>query len=180
MTPQEYSDRQRDKISRIRELASTERSQYLRFIKAARQHTLALRPGDTALYIEDDPAKVSLIKSLIEHAFNRLESDQLKILTAFTVNAAQAILKEKFQSIKLVVMDLDFGGTGEGKTLLQWIVQQFEGSLPTLALVNYPEEISQLQQDFPTVDFCLKSESHEKMTDAVRHVESNRYSRFGG
>ena len=170
MTGEEYSKKSDTQLARTRELMKQENAAHLRFIKAARQHTLAIRPGDTVMYIENNLDNVNLIKAFIEHTCSRIETQQLRFLHANTVDDARCKIRERLTDIKLVILDMDLGEHA-AFDFLDWLVKRYEKSVPVLILTSTMDETQQLRSTYPDFDIVLKSET-EKLQRALQSESS--------
>lgn len=155
---------------RVEKILHNETNAFLRFIKAARKHSVSLRQGNMVLYVENDPDSQSILKSIIEHACNEIETDRLGLITAFSTEEAKEQIKKRYFELKVIITDLDFNhGCVDGFALLQWIHDEFGDLIPVLVLTGHDEAVPEIRERFKNVEVLVKPASSAKILEAIFH-----------
>jgi len=156
--------------ARIEKIRKRDATAYTRFMKAAGKHVLSLRPGRIAAYIEDDPDSVHLVKTI----FGTLLREVMDVVSINNVDDAKKFLRDNMTDIRIAIVDLDLGsGVEEGEELLQWTINQFEGTLPILVLSGHLEMFKKIKElGYPNVACMDKPMGAEELISAVKELTS--------
>ena len=153
---------------RVTEVSRKEEASVQRFLDAAKKHSAARRPGNLVVYIEDDLAQVSLIKTVFAVYCS------LRVIPVDTIQSAKELIQRKANQLKCVIMDVTLSEEPvkdvlDAVKMIYWIKSLMGAEFPVMLMSSNAELANAVHArvELP-LDIHIKGEPMETLVERVQ------------